>query len=166
MTNLYHRELLPRCPTAYIEALLDEALAWTAAQGGKLSKPLSTALKDRLSFRRFFLQALNDDYVVDLKEEELSPWEACARLLPKLSSSHGVGERVPGAFSIKIQRRLASTVPPRPIVNISFKDAHDYLCKLSKDGHEAKSVLRCQTGRELQVCHPHPSDRTLPSNLR
>ena len=166
MTNLYHRELLPRCPTAYIEALLDEAIAWTAAQGSKLSKPLSIALRDRLYFRKFFLQALNDDYGVDLKEEGVSSWEACANLLPELSSSHGAGERVPKAFSIKIQRRLASTVPPRPIVNISFNDTHEYLRKLTKDGHEAKRILRCQTGRELQVCCPHCFDKIMPSNMQ
>ena len=158
MTHLYHRELLPNCPTAYLEALLDEAMAWTSTQGGKLARPLSTALKYRLSFRKAFLQALNDDYVIDLTERDLSSWEACANLLPGLSSSHELGKRIPEAFSIKIQSRLASTVPPRPIVNINFEDAHTYLCQICKDGREAREILRCQTGREIQVRHSRRCD--------
>ena len=159
MTNLYHRELLPKCPTEHLEGLLDEALAWIAGQSGKLSMPVMEALQTRLYFRKSFLQSLNADYEVNHKKKDNPPWGSCANFLPALLSSHNVGIRVSEAFSIKIQRRLASTVPPRPIVNISFKDTYDYLSKLSKDGQDVQSILKCQNGREIQVSFPSPWDQ-------
>ena len=151
MTNLYHRELFPNCPTEHFQSLLDKALSWMNDQGGRLSKPMIEALQDRLHFRKSFLHSLHSNYHVDHVKTGLSPWKSCANFLPALFSSHGVGVRVSEAFNIKIQRRLASTVPPRPIVNISFQDAHDYLCKLCKDGQDVESILQCRTGREIQV---------------
>jgi hypothetical protein len=51
------------------------------------------------------------------------------------------GTPVPEAFSLKIQRRLASTVPPRPIVHISPEDALAHLKRLCQDAIDMQQML-------------------------
>jgi len=51
--------------------------------------------------------------------------------------THQLGKAVPGSFSTKIQRRLASTVPPRPIVEVDFREALEKLKQLCLDCEEA-----------------------------
>lgn len=57
--------------------------------------------------------------------------------MTKLKTTHQLGQTVPGAFSTKMQRRLASTVPPRPIVELEFADALDKLQHVINDCEEA-----------------------------
>ena len=59
--------------------------------------------------------------------------------------------RVEASFSIKIQRRLASTVPPRPIVNISFDEAIEQLTGLCQNGKDAYRILDYHGGDNLMV---------------
>ncbi len=62
-----------------------------------------------------------------------------------LKTTHQLGQVVPAAFSAKMQRRLASTVPPRPIVELDFQDALAKLQQLCIDCQEATrftSLLR------------------------
>ena len=66
-------------------------------------------------------------------------WDDCALSLPKIRKSAVSGQAVKEAFSVKIQRKLASTVPPRPIVEQSLDDTLEYLGRMCRDG---KDVLR------------------------
>lgn len=54
-----------------------------------------------------------------------------------MNDTHKLGKTVPGSFSTKIQRRLASTVPPRPIVEVDFNDSLHTLKQLCADCEEA-----------------------------
>lgn len=84
-----------------------------------------------------------------------SAWQQCSKLLPLLSGSKAVGQEVKDAFSAKIQRRLASTVPPRPIVNITFEEAHAHLSRLCQDGKEVYGVLDYHGGSNMLVKATH-----------
>lgn len=92
--------------------------------------------------------AFGDD-VDDL--DSPSMWQQCAKLLPLLLESRAVGTEVADAFSAKIQRRLASTVPPRPIVNITFEEAHSHLSRLCEDGKGAYEILDYHGGNNMLV---------------
>ena len=49
-------------------------------------------------------------------------------------------------FSAKIQRRLASNIPPRPIVDVSFDDSYEYLNQLCQNEKEVYRVLIHSSG--------------------
>lgn len=78
-------------------------------------------------------------------------WQQCSKLLPLLLESKASGTEVTDAFSAKIQRRLASTVPPRPIVNITFDEAHAHLNRLCQNGKEVYGVLDYHGGNNMLV---------------
>lgn len=75
-------------------------------------------------------------------------------LLEPINKSHALGTPVPEAFSTKIQRRLASTMPPRPIVRLSFEEAYSHSKRLIADGQEVTSVLEFTDSQSLLVREP------------
>lgn len=77
-------------------------------------------------------------------------------MLPGIKDSHGLGKPVPEAFSAKLQRKLASTMPPRPIVQTSFEDAFANLTRMISDGIEVVGVLNYTDSICLQVAPPPP----------
>lgn len=97
-----------------------------------------SAIKSRLDFRRDFLKALDLDYPL---EHMASSWPPVLQGMTNIRATHQLGQPVPGAFSTKMQRRLASTVPPRPIVEFEFKDALDLLEHLCVDCEEATRFI-------------------------
>lgn len=100
-----------------------------------------SAILSRLEFRKSFLQALD----LDLSLGQVShTWPRIVQSLSKLKATHQLGQVVPGAFSTKMQRRLASTVPPRPIVELDFKDAMQKLEQLCTDSAEATRFIDLQ----------------------
>lgn len=64
-------------------------------------------------------------------------WPPILESVQTLKTTHQLGQPVPGAFSSKMQRRLASTVPPRPTVELDFNDALEQLQQLCTDCSEA-----------------------------
>lgn len=87
------------------------------------------------------------------KEEIISAWSACSSLLASLSRSHQHDQPVSKSFSEKIQRKLASASPPRPIVSVDFNTAWEYLRRLCDDGKDVAGVLDCYGGNGILVCH-------------
>mgnify|MGYP003624092334 CR=1 FL=1 len=99
-----------------------------------MNDALRSAITSRLEFRKDFLRALD----LDLPLDHISySWPPVLKSVHQLKATHQLGRVVPGAFSTKMQRRLASTVPPRPIVELDFKDALDKLQQLVDDCEEA-----------------------------
>ncbi|KZF20686.1 putative amino-acid N-acetyltransferase subunit Mak10 [Xylona heveae TC161] len=143
VTHLYNRRLLSDIPENQMSMLLEEAISWTASQKGSIGDELYDALQSRLKFRAHFLRAIAFDLQL-LKERSNPYWQQCLELLPSVQGSHGIGKPIPESFSIKIQRKLTSTVPPRPIVNISSDDAFPYLKRLCQDGSDITRMLDCQ----------------------
>jgi hypothetical protein len=100
----------------------------------QINDALRLAITARLEFRKDFLRALD----LDLPLDHISySWPPVLKGIQTLKITHQLGQVVPGAFSTKMQRRLASTVPPRPIVELEFKDALEKLLQLTTDCSEA-----------------------------
>ena len=154
MTNLYNRKLLSDFATVDIEKLLDSTIEWVTGPGRSISEGLVDSITARLKFRKSFLQAIAQDANLISQQKPNPRWVECSDTLPKLLQSHNSGVPIEGAYSEKIQRRLASTVPPRPMVKISFDDACAHLNRLCKDGDHVAKVLECQGGSNILVAGP------------
>jgi hypothetical protein len=68
-------------------------------------------------------------------------WPSILSHLPEITATHHLGKPVPDSFSTKIQRKLASTVPPRPIVDLAFSSATEKLQQLCTDCSEATRFI-------------------------
>lgn len=71
----------------------------------------------------------------------LGYWQDTSEQLVLLNGSHKLAKPVSDSFSAKIQRRLASTVPPKPMVELSFEDAFEKMTLMSKDCQEAVRIV-------------------------
>jgi hypothetical protein len=78
-------------------------------------------------------------------------WTSLLVLLPDLKFTQALGKTVSAAFSEKIQRKLASTVPPRPIVEVSYESAYKHLERLCRDASIALEVLKYHDSHSLMV---------------
>lgn len=114
------------------------------------NKTLRDALVNRLELRRSILSAVQIDGIVD--PHRVAFWERCLELLPECSKTSTLGTPIVQSFSIKIQRRLASSVPPRPIVNISHHEAFVQLTSLCQNAKDAYRILDYHGGNHLMVC--------------
>lgn len=81
------------------------------------------------------------------KEASLS----CLPLLQGIRSSWQLGKPINEAFSTKIQRTLASSVPPRPMVTIKFSDAVSHFETLCNDAADVDQILETETAEELST---------------
>ena len=148
VSNLYHRNLLTEFDVAEIHHMIYEALDYVSHLPN-ISITLRDALVIRLELRDSFLSAVQFDEIID--DHRVPSWDRCLRLIPALPKTTSLGMRVEASFSIKIQRRLASTVPPRPMVNISFDEAFDQLTRLCQNGKDAYRILDYRGGVNLMV---------------
>jgi hypothetical protein len=119
---------------------------------------ISQALDYRLEARTAMLRAME---LTDLRSNPESlklPWKQLQGVWENVNKSHKYGVPVPEAFSTKIQRRLASTMPPRPIVQLSFKETYDHVKRLCADAIEVLDVLKFHDTQSLLV-RSHTSAR-------
>ncbi|KAE9989850.1 hypothetical protein EG327_002191 [Venturia inaequalis] len=118
----------------WVDGKLDESRAARDDSSWKVWE----AIHKRLNLRSNMLLAMDTD------EESSTPlvyWQITAALLPVLSDTHKLAQPVPESFSEKIQRRLASTVPPKPMVELSFEDAFAKLTQMCRDCEEAAKIF-------------------------
>jgi hypothetical protein len=107
--------------------------------------------------RYLFLQAIDHSQYIQEPERIRGPWAELNNLLITSKAALSTrGSPVPDSFSAKLQRKLASTAPPRPIVQLSFEDAWGHMTRLFKDALEAVDVLNytnslCLTVRNIQM---------------
>lgn len=121
-----------------------------AKSNDTLPDDIKKALDYRLQFRISFLKAVESANFRTSTDVE-SSWRHLIYLIPYIRSSTSLGKPVPDAFSVKLQRKLVSTVPPRPIVQISLEAAFDHLENLCKDGIVAAEVLMYHDSHSLMV---------------
>lgn len=119
-------------------------------QEGKIDENVRDAIKCRLIFRRNFLIALDQDVDV-VQTRSTENFASCLSQLSQLTQSTSLGKAIPEAFSLKIQRKLASTVPPRPMVNISSEDALAHLRRLCQDAIDLKEILEYRGPSNFKV---------------
>ncbi|PSN68170.1 Mak10-domain-containing protein [Corynespora cassiicola Philippines] len=133
-THTYNRVLFVRIPMDVFLRELDAAVEWMEDPDLKIDESLRVAIITRLEFRKNFLLALDLECQMDRLD---AYWPPVLEGLASINTTHQLGKPVPSAFSTKMQRRLASTVPPRPIVELDFKDASEKLKQLCVDCEEA-----------------------------
>ncbi|KAF1918038.1 amino-acid N-acetyltransferas-like protein subunit Mak10 [Ampelomyces quisqualis] len=133
-THTYNRVLLVSIPMDVFLRELDAAMEIMEDTDLKINDALRSAIRARLKFRKDFLRALDPDLPLDVIPYS---WPPVLAGVQTLKNTHQLGNAVPGAFSTKTQRRLASTVPPRPIVELDFKDALEKLSQAASDCEEA-----------------------------
>ncbi|CEL01102.1 Putative Amino-acid N-acetyltransferase subunit Mak10 [Aspergillus calidoustus] len=148
-TQLYNRSLLSHFEYGLFCNLLDRAISWIDDQP-TVDETVKNAIRARLEFRLKFLLGLQQDINI-MQTRSVDHFEACLSLLPTLQQSSRAGQPVSEAFSWKIQRKLASTVPPRPMVTISLEDALAHLKRLFQDGIHLSQVLDYQGPYNLRV---------------
>ncbi|KAJ5861262.1 uncharacterized protein N7529_008572 [Penicillium soppii] len=139
VSQLYNRNLLSAFDISHFHHLLDQATAWLA-ETADIDEKLKDAIRCRLVFRHEFLSALDQDLEI-LENRSTQNFESCVSQLGPLTESVSLGKPVPEAFSLKIQRKLASTVPPRPMVQITSDDALAHLKRLCQDAIDMQQML-------------------------
>jgi hypothetical protein len=117
-------------------------MAWLTENLASTHPELAKALLLRLELRMRLLTATEAQRLPQDSQFVVDVWEQCKSILPKILETAKLARVVPDSFSAKIQRRLASTVPPRPIVYVSFGDAISHLSQLCDD---ARVVLQMKT---------------------
>ncbi|KAK8212625.1 amino-acid N-acetyltransferase-like protein subunit Mak10 [Phyllosticta capitalensis] len=149
-THTYGRQLLTRFSEQEIGDVLaqvTQSLQSEWQQDGELnaSKEVIDALVSRLELRTALLQVTSPEIPLDQTQDG---WNDVADIIRTVEETHSLGRPVKEAFSSKIQRRLASTVPPRPVVELDFALACRILNELCQDNLE---VVR---GTQLQKIGP------------
>lgn len=139
VSQLYNRNLLSIFDPSHFYRLLDQAVAWVDGQT-EIDPKLRDALRCRLLFRRRFLPALDQDLEV-IETRSTDDFSSSLSHLGTLAETMSLGKPVPEAFSTKIQRKLASTVPPRPIVQISQETAIAHAKRLCQDAIDMQQIL-------------------------
>ena len=73
--------------------------------------------------------------------------------LDKVQSTHELGVAVPKAFSTKLQRRLASTVPPRPMVTVTMDQAWTFWHRMVDDCRDVFSIHQAAYSEDLMTAY-------------
>jgi len=137
--------------TESIQKAIKECTALLESLQGSVSDDLIAALSARLQLRRIFLNAAESPQHRKNKKKAQQPWDEAEPVLSQIRDSHILAKPVDEAFSAKLQRKLASTMPPRPIVQLDFREAFPYLSRMFEDGREIVSVLNYTDSQSLFV---------------
>ncbi|KAJ8106261.1 hypothetical protein ONZ43_g7126 [Nemania bipapillata] len=143
VTNTYERNLLSHIPVLAIKDLLQAAITELRAPKDDVPQEICAALESRLQLRIAFLKAVDLSAMRnDTSEAPKLPWIQMRRLIDDIENQHGLAKSVPEAFSTKLQRRLASTMPPRPMVKLSFEECTSHFKRFFLNGNEVIDVLQ------------------------
>ncbi|KAH8657006.1 amino-acid N-acetyltransferase-like protein subunit Mak10 [Tricladium varicosporioides] len=150
VTHTFNRSLLENIDH---DAILDLISETTKLLYGvsSIRPELVDALDCRLTFRAAFLKTVHLAESRDSPKDLKAHWIALQALLPGIKTSSKLGNPVPSSFSHKLQRKLASTTPPRPIVHIGEAAAYDELERLCQDGAVAAEVLDYHDSHSLMT---------------
>ncbi|KAI2616365.1 Mak10-domain-containing protein [Hypomontagnella submonticulosa] len=150
VTNTYDRSLLYEIPVAPINSILQQARSDLRAVSNDVNKDISAALDLRLELRIAFLRAIDLSGLRKANPDSLKmPWVQMTGLIEHIKKQHPLGKPVKEAFSTKLQRRLASTMPPRPMVQPSFEESFDHFKQLFQDGINIMDILKYSEPQSL-----------------
>jgi hypothetical protein len=151
----YGLPLFQAVDTSEIFRMLDSALQWLTDNEAALSKELVTALRNRLILRKLLL----DDFAKGGESYQggaTSSWMESRALVLEMEKDHGLGKPVPEAWSMSVQRKLASSVPPRPLVETPFLEATATLKQLCSEMTDMLKILNYAGASNMMVsyvCH-------------
>lgn len=157
VTNTYHRSLLDNLDRDEIRDDIMAARKTLHSLRHTMTDEMADALGFRLELRTAFLRAIELTELRSNPDSLSLPWSQMCAVWEAINKSRHLGTSVPEAFSTKIQRRLASTMPPRPIVQPSPEETHAHFAKLFADAIDVLNVLNHTDSQSLMVCCPCPS---------
>lgn len=150
--QLYNRNLLSEFNIEPVQNVLQTAVEYLQElQEDGISIAVREALIDRLLLRKKFLEALSKDLEAGFSQDK-EPFKACLTLIHPVEQSVTYGKPIPESFTLKIQRKLASTIPPRPMVTIDIKAAIEHLKRLFQDAIDLHEILQYSSPSDLRVC--------------
>lgn len=117
----------------------------------QLTDPVAKALCLRLELRTAFLNAIELAELRCAPDSLSVPWYQMQGIWESIKDTRSLGTPVPDAFSAKIQRRLASTMPPRPIVQPTPEEAYRHFKRMIEDGIRVVNVLKYSDPQSLLV---------------
>ncbi|EMC96229.1 hypothetical protein BAUCODRAFT_139082 [Baudoinia panamericana UAMH 10762] len=126
VTHLFGRELLPGLSANDQTTQVEKAFEWLSA--ADIETKLRHALDARLRFIVTYLALL-----VDARH----PWDDLLETIQGVAKSHDLCHPLPEAFSEKVQRQLATSTPPRPMLEVSWDDATTKWKNIANDVVEA-----------------------------
>lgn len=136
-SQLFHRELLRRFEPGSILEITDTALSWLRIDGPH--KTALAAIQNRVLFQQQFLKTLTAN--VSSREIDQSAVQLTLGMLREVEKTTKLGAPINDCFSLKLQRKLASSVPPKPMIRISEEQTFSYLNQLFIDSANALRVL-------------------------
>ncbi|KAH8843829.1 hypothetical protein MCOR27_010489 [Pyricularia oryzae] len=149
VTNTYNQSLLDNISREEIRDNIQDARSLVRRLQNFLTMDIIEALDYRLELRYAILRAIELTGLRSNPDSIKMPWVELKAVLEQVNSSHYLGQPVPDAFSPKLQRRLASTMPPRPIVELEFLQAYDMWTAFVADGLEIIQVLNYHDSQTL-----------------
>lgn len=130
VTHLFGRELLSNLDELEAINLLNEAIEWVA--DSDLHEELAAALNVRLNTRKTYMLATAG---------ESFQWPALqVSAVREVDTSHVLAEPIVQAFTDRVQRHLATSTPPRPALDVKWKDAVEQWTRLYSDAAEATQL--------------------------
>jgi hypothetical protein len=139
-THTYGRDLVPEISVTDLQNYLQTAIEVVEKECPSLTPTkLWAAIRSRLLLRSLLLGVMS---LGDAPPSE--DWTSLSSILAIVKDTYSLGQAVPASFSPKIQRRLASTVPPRPMVELGFKNAYETLSRICRDCSEATRIINIQ----------------------
>ena len=150
VTHTFNRNLLENISHDSVQQLLEDTVE-QLLQSRDMPPEFRDALIHRLRFRSTFLKTVE---TADSRTstDAKSLWTETLAIIPTIRSTAKLGKPFPTSFSAKLQRKLASTVPPRPIIQLSQDSAFDHLERLCQDGAVVVEVLNYYDSHSLIVC--------------
>ncbi|KAL2135794.1 hypothetical protein VTI74DRAFT_6860 [Chaetomium olivicolor] len=149
VTNTYHRSLLDKLDRHDIRDEIMEARRAIHELRHTITDEMAHAIGFRLEFRTAFLRAIELSELQSTPESMSLPWSQMQGVWETINKTRHLGKPVPEAFSTKIQRRLASTMPPRPIVQPSHEETYEHFKKFIADGIDVLNVLNYGDSQSL-----------------
>lgn len=152
MSNTYSRTLLDSVSPEDAFACLQDATSLVDSLQGSLSRTVIDAIIARISLRDSFLRAtIASEDTADhngMRQAWIKANEALSQFKKLLSVPT---KKVTESFSAKIQQKLASTMPPRPIVELNIDEAIGHLTKLLEDSLKAIEITDYSDPHSLLV---------------
>lgn len=121
-----------------------------------LPEGVAEALETRLELRLKFLKAMAASQVTSNVDGIKAAWSEANSALKDLRGCLDVPTTlVEESFDARIQQKLASTMPPRPIVNLSRDDALGHLGRLFENNLQTVDVIEYSDPESVLVsCWP------------
>ncbi|KAK6384945.1 N-alpha-acetyltransferase, non-catalitic subunit [Exophiala oligosperma] len=120
----------------------------------ELGSDVRTALLARIEVRGSFLELLRTSSTCERPSAALI--NRCISLLSEIEATTDLGRCVTvEAFTPKTQRKLASSVPPRPMVAIARADAFPFFRRLISDIYTAFNLLDVSFSADLLIAYHH-----------